>query len=225
MPKSTPQFDMANFLVGVTTKDQTSLHPRNDKIFHVGDPADRVYFLQTGKVKITVVSEQGKEAVVGIILPGEWFGQSCLSSNQSIRHSTATAMDTHVSVISIRRHIMLNWLADDKAFSNAFMMDLLARNDRIESDLTDQLFNSSEKRLARLLLTLAHYGTQRGPQPVLGDIDQATLALKIGATRASVSKFMNKFRRLGFISYNGHLEVNPSLLNAVLHEFPDDSKS
>lgn len=223
MARSTPKttFDMGNFLAQVTTSANHRTYKRNQTIFQAGAPAGHVFYLQTGKVKITVISEQGKTAVAGIVLPGQFFGQSSLGG-QTIHHATASALDTAVTLISIRRHIFQGLLANDQAFASAFMMDLLEGKERIEADLVDQLFNSSEKRLARVLLTLAHYGNHRQPQPILGKIAHATLAEKIGTTRARVTFFMNRFRKLGFINYNGEIEVMPALLHAVLHEWPDD---
>lgn len=218
MVKAAKPFSMANFLAQVA-RENTRQYKRKAPIFEIGDPADKVYYLQQGVVQITVISKQGKEAAVGIIEPHQFFGQSCLNG-QVIRNSTATALQT-ASAIGIKKHAFLGLLTANIQFANAFMLDLLNRSERIEADLIDQLFNSNEKKLARLLLTLAHYGTDRDPAPILGDIDQRTLAIKIGTTRQHVSKFMAKFRRLGYISYNEHVEVHQSLLNAVLHDHPD----
>lgn len=218
----TPSFNMAEFLAQVTTPGNATEYKRDEDIFKIGDKADRVYYLRSGQVSLTVVSEQGKEAVLGFVLPGQFFGQSCLSG-ETVRRSFATAMEP-VQVIGIKQFIFQSLLNSDQDFASAFLQDLLARNDRIQADLEDQLFNNSERRLARVLLTLAHYGNHREPQPILGKISQTTLADKIGTTRSRVSYFMNKFRKLGFISYNGTIEVNPSLLHAVLHEWPEDDK-
>jgi CRP-like cAMP-binding protein len=166
-----------------------------------------------------VLSEQGKEAVVGILEPGQFFGESCLTGDK-LRISTATTMETCV-VTSIAKTTMIISLRDDPKFSGFFMDYLLTRNNRIEEDLIDQLFNSSERRLARMLLLLANFGKEGDPQPISPHISQETLAEMIGTTRSRVSFFMNKFRKLGFIAYNGHIEVNSSLLSAVLHDKPE----
>jgi CRP-like cAMP-binding protein len=178
-----------------------------------------VYYIQKGKIKLTVLSEQGKEAVVGILEPGQFFGESCLTGHK-LRISTTTTMEPCV-VTSIAKAAMATSLRDDPKFSGFFMAHLLTRNNRIEEDLIDQLFNSSERRLARMLLLLANFGKEGDPQPISPHISQETLAEMIGTTRSRVSFFMNKFRKLGFIDYNGHIEVNSSLLSAVLHDKPE----
>jgi CRP-like cAMP-binding protein len=192
---------------------------KNEHVFEQGDVADMVFFIQTGRVKVTVVSEQGKEAVVGILEAGQFFGEGCLNGH-SLRIATTTAMEECV-ITSITKEAMIATLHTEPKFSELFIAYLLTRNSRVEEDLIDQLFNSSEKRLARLLLLLAHFGKEGTPQPILADISQETLAEMIGTTRSRVSYFMNKFRRLGLISYNGKIEVHNSLLNAVLHEKPE----
>src|SRR6185437_12316707 len=176
-------------------------------------------YLQQGKIKLTVLSDQGKEAVVGILEPGQFFGEGCLNGHK-LRISTTTAME-HCVVTAITRAAMIATLHDQPAFSELFMAYLLTRNSRIEEDLIDQLFNSSERRLARMLLLLANFGKEGSPQPISPHIGQETLAEMIGTTRSRVSFFMNKFRRLGFIDYNGHIEVHNSLLSAVLHDKPE----
>jgi CRP/FNR family transcriptional regulator, cyclic AMP receptor protein len=191
---------------------------KHQVIFSQGEVADTVFYLQSGRVKLTVISAQGKEAVVGILLPGQFFGENCLNG-QPVRVATTTAMEDGV-VTAIAKSVMQTELMRDPELSEMFMTYLLARNSRIEEDLIDQLFNSSEKRLARLLLLLANFGKDGQPQPVLADISQETLAEMIGTTRSRVSFFMNKFRKLGFISYNGKIEVHHALLNAVLHDKP-----
>jgi CRP-like cAMP-binding protein len=181
--------------------------------------ADAVFYIQKGRVKLTVLSEQGKEAVVGILEPAQFFGEGCLNGHP-LRMATTTAMEECV-ITSIAKDAMIAALHDEPKFSELFMAHLLMRNSRVEEDLIDQLFNSSEKRLARLLLLLAHFGKEGTPQPILVDVSQETLAEMIGTTRSRVSYFMNKFRKLGLISYNGKIEVHNSLLNAVLREKPE----
>ncbi|UEM17374.1 Crp/Fnr family transcriptional regulator [Bradyrhizobium barranii subsp. barranii] len=192
---------------------------RNQHVFEQGDVADRVFYIQKGRVKLTVLSEQGKEAVVGILEPGQFFGEGCLNG-QPLRIATTTAMEECV-ITSITKEAMIATLRSEPNFSELFMAYLLTRNSRVDEDLIDQLFNSSEKRLARLLLLLAHFGKEGVLQPILLDISQETLAEMIGTTRSRVSYFMNKFRKLGLISYNGKIEVHNSLLNAVLREKPE----
>ena len=172
--------------------------------------ADTVFYIQKGRVKLTVLSEQGKEAVVGILEPGQFFGEGCLNGHP-LRIATTAAMEECV-ITSITKEAMIATLHDEPRFSELFMAYLLTRNSRVEVDLIDQLFNSSEKRLARLLLLLAHFGKEGRPQPILLDMSQETLAEMIGTTRSRVSYFMNKFRKLGLISYNGKIEVHNSLL-------------
>ena len=193
---------------------------RKDKIvFRQGDPADAVFYIQKGKIKLTVVSERGKEAVVGILEPSHFFGEGCLNGHP-LRVTTATAIEQSL-ITRIPKVEMIATLHDQPEFSELFMADLLNRNSRIEGNLIDQLFNSSEKRLARLLLLLANFGKEGRPEPIVGKISQETLAEMIGTTRARVSFFMNKFRKLGFIEYNGKVEVHSSLLNMVLHDKPE----
>ena len=192
---------------------------KNQIIFSQGDVADTVFYLQKGRVKLTVLSEQGKEAVVAILEPGQFFGEGCLNGHP-LRMATTTAMEECL-VTSITKEAMIALLHTEPKFSEMFMAYLLTRNSRVEEDLIDQLFNSSEKRLARLLLLLAHFGKEGNPMPINPDISQETLAEMIGTTRSRVSYFMNKFRKLGLISYNGKIEVHNSLLNAVLHEKPE----
>jgi CRP/FNR family cyclic AMP-dependent transcriptional regulator len=187
-------------------------------IFSQGDSADALFFIQKGKVKITTVSRHGKEAVVAILSKADFFGEGCLAG-QPLRISTAAAI-VDCTIARLEKAEVIRVLHEQPAFSELFMRYLLARNIRMEADLIDQLFNSSEKRLARLLLLLANFGKEGAPQPVLAAISQETLAEMIGTTRSRVSHFMNKFRRLGFIEYNGHLEVHSSLLSVVLHEDP-----
>ena len=191
---------------------------KNQNVFKQGDAADTVYYIQKGRVKLTVLSDQGKEAVVGILEPGQFFGEGCMNGHK-LRISTTSAME-HCVITAITKTAMIATLHDEPAFSELFTTYLLTRNSRIEEDLIDQLFNSSERRLARMLLLLANFGKESSPQPISPNINQETLAEMIGATRSRVSFFMNKFRKLGLISYNGHIEVNSSLLSAVLHDKP-----
>ena len=189
---------------------------REEMVFRQSAPADAVFYIQKGKIKMVVASKQGKEAVVGILGPGEFFGEGCLIG-QPLRLATAKAM-TDSQVVRVSKAEMLRVLHAEPTFAELFITHLLARNTRVEEDLVDQLFNSSEKRLARTLLLLANFGKEGGPQPVTTPISQEMLAEIIGTTRPRVSHFMNKFRKLGFIDYNGHLEVHSSLLSVLLSD-------
>jgi len=211
-------FDPQKFLAKVGAGKTFLELPKNRHVFEQGDVADSVFYIQKGRVKLTVVSEQGKEAVVAILEPGQFFGEGCMNGHP-LRIATTTAMEDCV-ITSITKDAMMAAIRDEPKFSQLFMSYLLTRNSRIEEDLIDQLFNSSERRLARLLLLLANFGKEGNPQPISASISQETLAEMIGTTRSRVSYFMNKFRRLGLISYNGHIEVHNSLLSAVLHEKP-----
>src|SRR5690606_2370580 len=182
------------------------------------DPADSVLYIHYGKVKVTVNSAQGKEAVVAILGPNEFCGEGCLAG-QPRRMATATAM-TDCEIMRLEKAAIIRVLHDEPAFAEMFVAHLLARTIRVEEDLVDQLFNSSEKRLARALLLLANFGKEGKPEPIIAKVSQATLAEMIGTTRSRVSHFMNKFRKLGFIEYNGALKVHSSLLNVVLHDHP-----
>jgi CRP/FNR family transcriptional regulator, cyclic AMP receptor protein len=213
------EFDPKAFLAKVGAGKTILKLGKNQHVFEQGDVADAVFYIQMGRVKLTVLSEQGKEAVVGILEPGQFFGEGCLNGHP-LRIATTTAMEECV-ITSITKEAMIAALHTEPKFSELFMAYLLTRNSRVEEDLIDQLFNSSEKRLARLLLLLANFGKEGIPQPILLDISQETLAEMIGTTRSRVSYFMNKFRKLGLISYNGKIEVHNSLLNAVLHEKPE----
>ena len=212
-------FDPKAFLAKVGAGKTILKFEKNQHVFEQGDVADAVFYIQKGSVKLTVLSEHGKEAVVGILEPDQFFGEGCLNGHP-LRIATTTAMEKCV-ITSITKEAMLAALRSEPKFSELFMAYLLTRNSRVEEDLIDQLFNSSEKRLARLLLLLAHFGKEGRPQPILLDMSQETLAEMIGTTRSRVSYFMNKFRKLGLISYNGKIEVHNSLLNAVLHEKPE----
>jgi cAMP-binding proteins - catabolite gene activator and regulatory subunit of cAMP-dependent protein kinases len=185
-------------------------------IFSQGDTADAVFNIQDGKVKLTVVSQQGKEAVVAILERGDFFGEGCLAG-QPVRMATAISLGDS-TLVRINKQAMINVLHEEPTFAELFISYLLSRNIRIEEDLIDQLFNSSEKRLARVLLLLAHFGKEGKPDPVIPKISQETLAEMIGTTRSRVSFFLNKFRKLGFIHYNGGLQVHSSLLSIVLHD-------
>jgi CRP/FNR family cyclic AMP-dependent transcriptional regulator len=189
---------------------------KGQAIFSQGDPAEAVFFLERGKVKLTVLSQQGKQAVIALIEPGNFFGEGCLAG-QPVRMSTATAL-TDCAIVPLPKAAMLRALQEDARFAEGFTRYLLSRNIRIEEDLVDQLFNSSEKRLARILLLLANFGKEGRPERVVPKISQETLAEMVGTTRSRVSFFMNKFRKLGFIDYNGGLEVHSSLLHVVLHD-------
>jgi len=191
---------------------------KNQTIFSQGDPADAVFFVRKGKLKVTVVSSRGKEAVAAILGADEFFGEACLAG-QTQRLATVSAM-TDTDIVRIEKSAMIRLIQEEPAFAQLFITHILDRTLRVEADLVDQLFNSSEKRLARLLLLLANYGKEGKLEPILAPISQETLAEMIGTTRSRVSFFMNRFRRLGLISYNGHIEVHKSLLNLVLHEQP-----
>jgi CRP/FNR family cyclic AMP-dependent transcriptional regulator len=211
-------FDPKVFLAKVGSGKAILEFHKGQSIFAQGDVADSVFYIQHGRVKVVVISEQGKEAIVGILEPGQFFGEGCLNGHP-LRIATTMAMEDCL-ITSITKDAMISTLHDEPKFSELFMAYLLTRNSRIEEDLIDQLFNSSERRLARLLLLLANFGVEGKPRPVLAQISQETLAEMIGTTRSRVSFFMNKFRKLGFIDYNGKIEVHHSLLNAVLHDRP-----
>jgi CRP/FNR family transcriptional regulator, cyclic AMP receptor protein len=217
--KTRPSFDPKKFLAKVGEGKTIAKYPKNQIVFAQGDVADAVFYIQKGKLKLTVISEQGKEAVIAILGPGHFFGEGCLNGH-GLRVATTTAMDDCL-ITRIAKAAMIATLHDETGFSELFMAYLLARNSRIEEDLVDQLFNSSERRLARLLLLLANFGKEERPEPIVGKISQETLAEMIGTTRARVNFFMNKFRKLGYIDYNGHLKVHNSLLNVVLYDKPE----
>jgi CRP/FNR family transcriptional regulator, cyclic AMP receptor protein len=213
------QFDPQAFLANVGTGKTILTYRKGRIIYAQGEEADKIFYIQSGKVKVTVVSEQGKEAVVGLLEAGQFFGEGCLHG-QTLRVGTARAIEECL-VTSITRKAMLAALRKEPRFAELFVTYLVTRSNRSEEDLIDQLFNSSEKRLARLLLLLANFGKDGKPTPIDASINQATLAEKIGTTRPRVSFFLNKFRKLGLISYNGNIEVHSSLLNAVLYEKPE----
>jgi CRP/FNR family transcriptional regulator, cyclic AMP receptor protein len=209
-------FDPHAFLGTIGEGRKSLLFQRKQGIFAQGDTADAVFYIQTGKVKLTVVSKTGKEATIGILGDGDFFGEGSLAG-QELRMGSATAM-TDCAILRIDKKAMMDALHREHEFSDLFVAYLLSRNVRYEEDLVDQLFNSSEKRLARILLLLAHFGKEGKPEPVVPKISQEILAEMIGTTRSRVSYFMNRFRKLGFIHYNGGLQVHSSLLNLVLHD-------
>jgi len=221
--KTRASFDTKTFLAKAG-KGRSIVKCRKDEIvFSQGDPADAVFYVQKGRVKITVVSLQGKEAVIALLGSDEFFGEGCLSG-QPRRMATVRAL-AESSIMRIEKAALARLIRDEPEFSAIFMAHVLARSLRLEEDLVDQLFNSSEKRLARLLLLLANFGKDQKPEPVIAKISQEMLAEMIGTTRARVSFFMNKFRKLGFIKYNGGIEVHTSLLNAILHDLPQSDSS
>jgi len=218
-PKRTVPLDGKALLTRVSEEGSVASYQRKQVIFSQGDPADAVFYVQKSRVKLTVVSKQGKEAIVALLGSGEFFGEGCLAG-QPLRMSTATA-DQDTTVFRLRKRAMIRLLNTDLKYSALFTAHLLSRNIRIEEDLVDQLFNSSEKRLARILLLLARFGKEGKLEPVIPKISQETLSGMIGTTRSRVSHFLNNFRKLGFIDYdgyNGGLLVHSSLLNIILHD-------
>ncbi len=211
-------FDAKSFLARVGDGRSIGKYRKGQIVFSQGDPGDAVFYIQKGKAKLTVVSEQGKEAVIAILGADDFFGEGCLAG-QVQRIATVTVMADLV-IARLEKSAIIEVIHQEPAFSEMFIAHLLGRSIRIEADLVDQLFNSSEKRLARLLLLLANFGKDGTPEPVIAKISQETLAEMIGTTRSRVSFFMNKFRKLGFIEYNGGIEVRGSLLNVVLHDQP-----
>ena len=210
------EFDPNTFLAMIGDARQILAVPKKQTIFTQGDEADAVFYIQKGKVRLTVVSKTGKEATIGILSEGNFFGEGSLAG-QALRMGSAAAM-TDCQLLRIEKKAMMDALHREHAFSDMFVAYLLARNIRYEEDLVDQLFNSSEKRLARVLLMLAHFGKEGVPETVVPRISQETLAEMVGTTRSRVSFFMNRFRNLGFIHYSGGLQVHSSLLNVVLHD-------
>jgi len=214
--KQPPQFDPKIFLAkagpGISLL-QTSNHQR---IFSQGDAADAVFYIQAGQVKLAVLSEQGKEAIIAILEPGNFFGEGCLAG-QLVCMATATTVNKS-TLVRINKQTMIRMLHDEPNFSELFLTYLLSRNIRIQEDLVDQLFNSSEKRLARILLLMAHLGKEGKSEVMIPKISQEALAEMVGTTRSRISFFMNKFRKLGFLEYNGGIHVHSSLLNIVLHD-------
>jgi CRP/FNR family cyclic AMP-dependent transcriptional regulator len=215
-PKGKPAFDAQAFLDSGGVARKIVEYRKSQKIYSQGDSANSVFYIQKGGIRLSVMNEIGKEAVLTILAAGDFFGEGCLAA-QNVRMGTATAI-TPTTLLVIEKKEMIRVLHAERAFSDRFVAHMLARNIRIEEDLVDQMFNSSEKRLARTLLLLARYGTQSEPQKMISEISQETLAEMIGTTRPRVNFFMNKFRKLGFIKYNGGLHVDPSLLSVVLRE-------
>ena len=214
--RTAQRFDPQPFLASVGNGRTIVKYQRGHPIFRQGDAADAVFYIHAGKVQITVVSEQGKEGVIGVLEAGEFFGEGCLAG-QPLHMATASAT-AECAIARIEKDAMIRKLRDEPAFSQLFMAYLLSRNVQIEADLVDQLFNSSEKRLARVLLLLAQFGKDGKMEPVIPDINQELLAARVGTTRSRVNFFMNKFRKLGFIEYNGSLKVHSSLVNVIVHE-------
>jgi CRP/FNR family transcriptional regulator, cyclic AMP receptor protein len=212
-----PAFQPAIFLaktgLGRTIADLET----GERVFSQGDSANSIFYIQEGKVKLTVISKRGREATIALLGSGSFLGEECIAAMQPLRLTTATAL-VPSTILRIERKEMIRVLEGEKLFSGVFVSYLLSRNARIQEDLVDQLFNSSEKRLARILLLLAHFGKESKPENVIPKISQEVLAEMIGTTRSRVNFFMNRFRKLGFIKYNGGLEVHSSLLNVILHD-------
>jgi CRP/FNR family transcriptional regulator, cyclic AMP receptor protein len=215
-PAKNPAFDAQAFLDSAGVARKVTEFKKKEAIFSQGDPAKNVLYIQKGGVRLSVVNQIGKEAVVAILGPGDFFGEGCLAG-QPIRIGSATAI-APTTLLVIEKKEMSRVLHSEHEFSDRFITYMLSRNIRVEEDLVDQLFNSSEKRLARTLLLLARYGEEDKPQKVLAKISQETLAEMVGTTRSRVNFFMNKFRKLGFIKYNGGLHIDTSLLSVVLHD-------
>jgi CRP/FNR family transcriptional regulator, cyclic AMP receptor protein len=211
-------FDPKLFLSKVNGGRRISDYRKDQIVYRQGDPADAVFYIQSGKVKKTVVSEQGKEAVIAILGASDFFGEGCLAG-EALRLATVSAL-TKCVIARISRADITRVIHEEPAFAELFISHLLARNSRVEEDLVDQLFNSSEKRLARTLLLLANFGKESRPEPIIAKVSQETLAEMIGTTRSRVSFFMNKFRKLGLIDYNGDIQIHSSLLNVVLRDQP-----
>jgi len=209
-------FDLQLFLDSAGLGRTVHKFPAKETISAQGDPANHVLYIQGGRVKLTVINEGGKEAVVAILGPGDFFGEGCLAGQSTCMASASTVAPT--TVLRIEKDEMIRVLHSEHEFSDRFIAHMLGRNIRVEEDLVDQLFNSSEKRLARTLLLLAHFGVPGEPEKVLPKVSQETLAEMIGTTRSRVNYLMNKFRKLGFIQYNGEIHVNNSLLSVVLHD-------
>ena len=210
-------FSVSTFLRTVDGGRTVASYRKDQKIFSQGEPADSVFYVREGKIKVYVISERGKEAIVALHGKEDFFGEGCLVG-QPLRLATAVAM-TECVIMRLDKAAIVRVIHDEPKFAEMFLSYILARNARVEEDLVDQLFNSSEKRLARVLLLLAQFGKEGRPEPVIA-VSQETLAEMVGTTRSRVSTFMNKFRKLGFIEYNGNLEVHNSLLNVVLHDNP-----
>ena len=211
-----PLFDAAQFLLSTGAGRSTVKYQANKSVFRQGDPSDGVFYIQKGKVKLTVVSEQGKEAVIALLDVGDFFGEGCLAG-QPLHMASAVAM-AESTIVKIEIDTMIRVLHEEPKLSEMFMAFLLSRNIQFEADLVDQLFNSSERRLARVLLLLANFGKEGKMEMVIPKISQEILAARVGTTRSRINFFMNKFRKLGFIEYNGGLKVHSSLLNIVVHD-------
>src|ERR1700757_4009583 len=211
-------FNVNKFLATVDGGRTMSNYGKNQAIFSQGEAADSVFYIREGKIKVTVRSDQGKEAVVAIHGKADFFGEGCLNG-QPLRLASAVTM-ADSTIMRITKAAIVRVLREQPKFAEAFVSHLLARNARVEEDLVDQLFNSSEKRLARALLLMANFGKEESPEPIIAKVSQETLAEMVGTTRARVNTFMNKFRQLGFIDYNGSLAVHSSLLSVVLHDQP-----
>jgi CRP-like cAMP-binding protein len=215
-PKKSKAFDIKAFLNKANGGRTIATYAANTRIFDQGDPADAIFYIQKGKIKLTVVSKQGKEAVVAILGEGDFFGEGCLAG-QPLRMACAAAI-SQCTAMKLAKTTVVKLLREEPLFSERFLAHLLTRNIKIEEDLVDQLFNSSEKRLARVLLLLANFGKDTKPQEVIPKMSQETLAGIVGTTRSRVNFFMNRFRKLGFIDYNGGLTIHSSLLNVILHD-------
>jgi CRP/FNR family transcriptional regulator, cyclic AMP receptor protein len=215
--KPTKPFDPKAFLTSAGIGRTVNHYSPNQTIFSQGERADIVFYIQKGRVRLSVLSKQGKEATIALCGPGDFLGEGCIASDQPLRMANATAT-TDCSVLKIERKEMLRTLHEEHAFSDVFVAYVVERHNRTQADLVDQLFNSSEKRLARALLMLAHFGKTSKPEAVIPNVSQKTLAEMIGTTRPRVNFFMNRFRKLGYIKYNGGLQVHSSLLGVVLHE-------
>jgi CRP/FNR family transcriptional regulator, cyclic AMP receptor protein len=214
--RAAPRFDTQAFLTSVGVGRSTTKYRANKNVFRQGDPADAVFYIQRGKVKLTVVSEQGKEGVIAILDAGDFFGEGCLAGQPL--HMASVVAITDSTIVRIEIDTMIRVLREEPKLSEMFMTFLLSRNIQFEADLVDQLFNSSERRLARILLLLANFGKEGKMETVIPKISQEVLAAKVGTTRSRVNFFMNKFRKLGFIEYNGGLKVHSALLNIVVHD-------
>jgi CRP/FNR family cyclic AMP-dependent transcriptional regulator len=218
-----PTFDAAAFLMSAGLGRRIVRLEPKETFFSQGDPADSVFYLQTGRAKIAVVSKAGKEATIAILSTGDFVGEGALAAVPGLRLSSASAI-TACTTLKIMRNEMIRVMHEEHDFSDLFLKFLLDRSMRIQADLVDQLFNSSEKRLARILLLMAEFGAQSGPEATIPKVSQETLAEMVGTTRSRVSFFMNRFRKLGFIEYDGRIRVHKSLLNVVLHDqLPDDN--
>jgi CRP/FNR family cyclic AMP-dependent transcriptional regulator len=210
-------FEIGTYLETAGVARKIVQFPKNRTLFNEGDPGDAVLYIREGAVKVTVLNEKGKEAVIAVLGPGDFLGEACISSGSPVRIMAATAMAATTALV-IEKDEMIRVLHEEKEFADRFISYMLKRNVKIEADLVDQLFNSTEKRLARALLLLARYGREGQPDTIVAKISQETLAELVGTTRSRVNFFMNKFRKLGFIHYNGGLQVHSSLLNVVLHD-------